>query len=282
MRAGHPDTILQATPAVDAIVEVSRAPWATASQGMLDHRHLQRVRRRLRARGVYVLAIHLGWWPEGGAAHAAAAFASVFEHAQLWLPPTGADTLILVGSDAPLVAADLAAAAAGHRELLSALGMPDESVLLSFAIGDGATAASWGADLGRAPSGWRLSAAVAERPALHLDALADRESALHTIWDLTGASLDQQTLEDRVAARRTFLRLLGQAARGNLGDVFAAARDLVEQEGDLATRSLAVLIAPHLAEARAAASTGLASRVGRRRAGRRPSGTHPRRGCSPP
>lgn len=250
--SGSAEAVLRASGAQDLILEVSRAPWRDSAQGAPDSAHLDAVQARLAPGGRYVLVMHLRWWGAGGPAQVAADIADRFGSVQLWLPPTGADSLILVAGDAPPRLDRFLAGALLQTDRMAALGLPGADILASFAIGDRATARSWGADRGRAWSPWRLSAAVGERPRLHLDTLADRVAAPAAIWDLTGRPLQDGVLEARLDARATFLQLLGEAARGDMGDVFEAARRLVQQEGAVATQALSVLIEPHMDQARKA------------------------------
>ena len=250
--SGSAEAVLRASREQDLILEIVRAPWRDAAHGVPDPEHLDAVQARLAPGGHYILVLHLRWWGAGGPAQVAADVAARFDSVQIWLPPTGVDSLILVAGDAPPRLDRFLTGALLQSDRMAALGLPGADILASFAIGDRATARTWGADRGRPWSPWRLSAAVGERPRLHLDTLADRVAAPAAIWDLTGRPFKDGILESRLEARATFLRLLGEAARGDMGDVFEAARRLVSQEGAVATQALSVLIEPHMDQARKA------------------------------
>ena len=80
-------------------MEVARAPWSDSGHAALDKTHRAAVQRALAPSGASVVVVHLNWWPSGTGAALAGALARDFVHLQVWLPPAGADSLLLVASD---------------------------------------------------------------------------------------------------------------------------------------------------------------------------------------
>lgn len=247
--AVHPESLLRQTREADLILEVVRTPWSDAVHAAPDAAHLDAVRAGLAPDGVYVCALHLSWFDRGQAAAVARAVADRFEHVQLWLPPSGADTLVVVGGPrAPTLRAVERRFIRAASDL-RALGVPSASVLAGFAVGDATTARTWEPG-GRLPRALRLPDAVLRKPVLHLGSLATVFASPDSLWALEGADQDAASLARRMDGRRTFLELLDDASTGDLKGVFAAAQALVEREGPVATQALEALIEPQLVQAR--------------------------------
>jgi tetratricopeptide (TPR) repeat protein/spermidine synthase len=249
LHESHPDAVLRRAQAVDLVVEIVRTPWRDAAHAAPDATHLDAIRAALQPDGVLVLAVHLSRFDRGAAAALARGVAERFGHTQLWVPPSGADTLFIVGSPRAPSLAVLELRAPRAMPDLRGLGVPSAQVLAGFAVGDGTTARVW-EPRGRPSPALRMPDATLRKPLLHLATLAPHVAPPAVIWDLDGASQGAAELSDRIAGRQTFLALLGDASTGDLQGVFAAARDLVDREGPLATQALAALIEPQLEQAR--------------------------------
>ena len=250
----HPETLLRLTPASDAIIEISRAPWADAGRSHLSRSHLAAVSRRLSVDGVYVLALHLLWQDRGRPETIVADVTDHFEHVQLWMPPAGADTLLIVASHQPRDLSRLVARTTDTTAALAALNLRGPLALASLAITDTDAAAAWAAGGHRTLSeGLALSGVIWSRPLLHLATLSAHVAAPTDIW---GAVLDAEQAEDldgRQAARRRLLSLLGRAAEGDMRGVFSEASQMrTDQDG---VAALDPLIEPHLRDARSALRT---------------------------
>jgi tetratricopeptide (TPR) repeat protein len=249
LRPLHGRLMVRTLVELDAIVEVTTAPWGDGSQGGVDAAWLRDVSKRLGPGGVYVLVVHLGAWPEGGPAALAGACAATFGSCQVWLPPGGADTMTLVGSASPPPLARLVGRGLARTPSLAELGIDSPIGLAGLAVTGSKGAAAWATERGDLlPSTDQLSAALFERPTLHLTGLAPHVEPPMTVWD----TRDATDLVERVAApqeaSRLLLELLARSAKGDIGGTFEAARALgdVDQSG---LRPLDPLIEPHLRKA---------------------------------
>lgn len=249
LHATHPDALLRQHRSPGLVLEIARTSWSDAAHAAPDAAHLDAVRAALPDDGVYVLAVHLSRFDRGTAAALARAVGARFGHLQLWIPPSGADTLFLVaGPQAPSLSR-LEARFPTAQADLQRLGVPSAAVLAGFAVGDATTARVW--EPASAPiRPLRMPDTTLQKPVLHLASLAPHVATPQALWDLSGAQQDAAALAARIAGRQAFLTLLGDAATGDLQGVFAAARDLVDREGPVATQALAALIEPQLIQAR--------------------------------
>ncbi len=252
----HPSVALRDAADLDLVLEIITAPWTDAARPAADARHLDAVRRAVGADGTYVAAVHLGWFGPGEAAALAAAIAARFGHLQVWLPPSGADTMVLVAGPSAPSLARLEAGFGPVERALRDLGVPTPGALAGFAVADGAAATAWGGARAQGPAD-RLGDGMFGKPILHLAGLAPHVAPPERLWDLDGAGQPLDELASRVRGRRTFLELLGDASRGDLEGVFSAAQRLVAEDGDLATQALEALIEPHLEQAREALTLAL-------------------------
>jgi len=244
----HPSVVLRRAPTPAAIVDVHHGSWFDSAHTAPTPTHFHRARAALGDHGVYVLVLHLDNFEAGVPARIAGAVARSFSHVQLWLPPTGADSLVVVASGRPLPLSRLEGRfepmKAGFREL----GFPNVASLASMAVGDAGTLADWTTPEVSAPSSLVLSPAVRGRRSLHLSALAPHLAPASRTWDLEGADTGAADLAGRLDSRRRFLELLGDAARGDVASALDKARGLADDDdGD---RSLKALVGPHLAKAR--------------------------------
>lgn len=232
-----------------AILQLVRAPWPTASEAWTDGRFFDRVRRRLRADGVYVAAVYLDWFAPESLARMLAAFAGAFPAGQVWLPPRGADSLVLVGTatDAPLPFGRIEERFLARTKALSAL-----DLLSPLDVGDRAVALASevvGA-LGPPPGAVRpaLPLRIARNEVPLLPALLPAMASPERLFELTAEQA--QVLGMRQEATRHFLGLLQGSGLDDLESVFREARVL--RSSATGTRALDTLVAPHLARAREA------------------------------
>ncbi|MCB9777907.1 MAG: tetratricopeptide repeat protein [Alphaproteobacteria bacterium] len=250
--ARHPETLLRASRRVDVIVDVIRAPWGDALHAAPSPAHFDAVADRLRDGGVYVLVLHLDWLPAGAAPAIAGQVAARFPVVQGWLPPYGADTLILVAGDRPHSYDPFAARLADRDGLVASLGARSPADVASLAVVDRRGLQAWEqASSSGLPSPFALGPAVRARPVLHLSDLAGHTGTPESLWTLADDD-DVRALTVRLDARRRFLELLAEATTGNMEAVFRKARELQESGGGLGADALEPLIEPHLRDARRA------------------------------
>lgn len=251
----HPELVLHSSGAQDAILEVSRAPWGDGARSALSAGHFAAVAKHLNPGGVYVLVLHLGWWAPETPAAALGELARSFDAVQLWLPPSGADSAIVVAAQAPLPLDRLIArlggdASAPAPEPLRELGLDSAADLASLAVlGDAAVRAYAETSSAADPLGLRglaLSPAVLARPVLHLAGLGDRVASPDEIWASPLPDGLDAPLRARLSARAAFLAVVGDAARGDMEAVFTAARSLRDIEGEIGRSALDPLLEPHL------------------------------------
>lgn len=256
LRPLHPELALRSSQAPAAVVEIFRAPWADAARAAPDTAHFRTVARLLGDYGIYVLVFHLDAWAEGQPAAAAAALAEQFAVLQLWLPPDGADSLVLVASQAAVPARRLSSRFAEVEEPRAVLRVSRPEGLAALAIGDRETALEWAESARPAPAD-RLGAALLAPPVLHLGALADRVAPPDRTWDLDAAELNRPELQGQLDVRRDFLRLLDQAVRGDMAQAFQTARSLQPVPGQ-GPGPLAAITGPQLEKSRAALARAVA------------------------
>ena len=234
----HPELVLRTTARADAIIEIARVPWADGARSIPQ---ADRVARRLTDSGVYVLCIHLSWWDAGVPQAIVADVAATFDHVQLWLPPEGADTLLVVASPAPLSLSRLQARAL--PPILSDLEMRVPLDLASLALADRDIAQEWSAE--HTPhEPWHLPGTLFTRPHLHIGALADATVEPGAIWSMADVPEAVTPLQERLDTRRSLLGLLGEAASGNMAGVFERADEI--HGSSLSVQTLDPLIDPHL------------------------------------
>jgi len=249
----HPVQALHMVPSADLIVEVVGAPWMDAFSSGLQPHHLDNVAKKLGASGQYVLLIHLGWWDSASLGVALRGITDRFAHVQAWVPPEGADSLLLVaGPQAPAMPLLI------HRlerlqAPLASLGFEGPVAIAGAALGDADSLRAWAASLPVAPWWWphhslHRGAALASPPKLHLASLARHPADATALWDLSPDLVPR--IEARMSIHRRMLQLLEDAVSGDMASVFEEVRSLATLEG--ATAQLEGLVAPHVADGRAA------------------------------
>ena len=244
--------LLRGIPPQDAIVHVVSHGWADASGQLPDGAFFRLTRSRLQDGGIYLGALSLRWLTWEDLQAIMGAFVDAFPRCSVWLPPTGADQLILVGQtrDEPLSADRLLAGIAQGPHRLAALDMNQFQHVAGRAVFSSAGLRDLFADA--AASGrvrkLSLSEAIAHPPGLFIGELEQALGHPQDIWDLEVGSERQALLEQSIESARHFLRLLSSSSRGDPQALFEEARALRAlgaSSGDLDT-----LTAPQLAAAK--------------------------------
>jgi len=197
---------------------------------------------------MYVLAMHLRWWPDGGPASIAAALVEEFAHVQAWLPPQGVDTLILIASDTAPAFLQLKNRFSHAATALGSLGFTTAESFAGSAVLGTSGVTAWARAAARPTHGDRLPIAIFERPTLHLGLFPRWMNEHPKPWE-DGASVHVQQTR---SARKSILEMLHAAATGHIEGAFEAAGRLSTDYGTLGRDALEALIAPHLLDGRAA------------------------------
>lgn len=250
----HPTRALasEGRAALDLVLEIKRAPWGDAHRAPADPDHLARIRRRLGPTGRYVSVLHLDTWAPATPAAWTAEIAAHFDHVQLWLPPDGVDSLIVVAGGSPPELGAFLEVGSGAVELLRELGMPSAESAAALAIADGGAARSWAGEASL-PEAHRLSSAVAMPHITHLADLADHVVDVGQLWSVPVESASSlEGVRTRQEGSRIFLESMRDAARGDMESVLAGVRELERFDRLHGTRTLAPMIEPHLQQAREA------------------------------
>ncbi|MFZ5479161.1 MAG: tetratricopeptide repeat protein, partial [Myxococcota bacterium] len=234
----------------DVVVEIARAPWTDGRVRFPDARGFRATRATLAPGGVHVLAL-------GGTALSAEvfegvlrAFADTYATASLWLPPSGADTAVLLGaaaSDARIAWATLERCVAADREALAGMALRSAADVAGLALADGAALRA----LPEATPPPGIPATVREPPALHLTRFAEAAFDPASVF-ASDAPLAE--LKARGEARAGFLRLLAASTSGDTRATIERAREIASTPGG--ARALEPLVRPHLAHAREAMAEG--------------------------
>ncbi len=250
LRPHPPALVLAEGRRFDAIVQIIRTPWASASQPAPTAALFASAGAALEEDGVYILVLHSLWMEAGGPAAIAATFSEAFPAVQAWLPPQGADSLILVGSQQPLPLQRALTRLPRSGSWDSVPGIRSAEDLASLAISDAPGLRAWQDTLGaHMPAADRLSPSIRQRPILHLASLANHLAAAEAIWAIEPQA-ELTPLRARLEAREGFLRLLGEATGGDMEAVFTRARALRDAGEGLGGASLEDLIEPHLRDGR--------------------------------
>ena len=216
-------------PPLDALVEVARTPWPDAHQGLPGPSRLARRARALKPDGVYVLVVPSIWLETEQLRGLLADFTEAFPAAWAFLPPSGADQLLLAGWTAPrtLPWAALTEVLQRGRDGLAALDIRSELDLADRAlVGREGLVALAGA--ARARSLW-LGATLHRLPRMNLPLLLPEVDSPAELFEVGGA--DAERLAQRAENNRSFLELLSAASAGKLDAVFEKGRALSERPG---------------------------------------------------
>lgn len=243
--------LLRAGGTADAVVEVARTPWTDARVRAPDARGFRATRATLAPGGVHVLVLGATALDEGALRHVLRAFAAAYPAASLWLPPSGADTAVLVGPrepDARLAWAGFETCIAADRPGLRALSLRSAIDVGGLAMADGAALTAL-ADGTRPGPG--LPPGVRNAPALPLAALAALTLDPARLFD--GAAPADE-LRARGDTRRRFLEMLATATGGDVRGAIEQARTIGAAAGG--GRALEPLVRPYLVRARDAVARG--------------------------
>jgi tetratricopeptide (TPR) repeat protein len=244
----HGSALLRRMPKVPTIVEVSSAPWADSANGAMNSDHIRTIRAHLQDDGMYVMAMHLRWWPDGGPASIASALLEEFAHVQAWLPPQGVDTLIFIASDTAPAFLQLKNRFAHAATALGSLGFTTAESLAGSAVLGTSGVTAWAGAAAKPTPADRLPTAVFERPTLHLGSFPGWMNEHPKPW-VDGASVQVQQTR---LARKSILEMLHSAATGHIEGAFEAAKRLSTDYGALGRTALEAIIAPHLKDGRTA------------------------------
>jgi len=254
----HSARLLSRMPETPAIVEIVHAPWTDSSNWGVDKGHIEAVSRRLVSDGIYVLCIHTRFFEDGQVAAVGGLLTDTFSHAQLWLPPEGADSAIFVASNAPIEVDRLRARFGQGKTALETLGFPTADSLAGGAILGRDGVQAW-ADRSTAQlNPFGISRAILQRPTLHLAAVTDLSESQPSPW----AAADSDAIAMVRRARVTWLAMLEQASSGNLEAAFSTARALNTQHGEIGASAINALITPHIEDGQAALAAAIAGDPG--------------------
>ena len=251
LRPLHPELALRTAAPPAAVVEVFRSPWADAAHAAPTPAHLREVRAKIGEHGIYVACIHLDRFEDGAPGALVGMLADHFDHLQLWLPPEGADALVIVASDAEVPLRRLPERFSEVSAPLVDLKVTSALQLVGLAVGDEGSARAWASGKQR-PASDRLSGALLKPPVLHMGGLAAHTTTAARIWSMEGATLGIAAVQGQIDVRKGFLELLDQAARGNMEGVFEKARGIESNPAMDGANPLAALAGPQLEQARKA------------------------------
>jgi tetratricopeptide (TPR) repeat protein len=244
-----PSAALQNAPPIDLLIEMAHSPWADAHQGLPRKTDLKKRNARLSDSGVYALGVDLHWLTEQDLKGLISDFESVFSYAWAFLPPKGADQLILCGWESPQEREwdRFIQVLQRGKGALAALDIRSPLDLADRALGNSHDLAQIGGP--SQPRRWMGNLSALSPPLLPLF-----RNHIHP-EDLFPANLELAAiLQERGHATSAFLQLLSDNAHGNLEAVFKTSRSLLATESG--KRSLDPLVAPYLEAARAAIAKG--------------------------
>lgn len=245
-----PELAVRRSPPQDLVVEVVRGPWVDGHQGPPAPRQLRARARLVDPRGgVWVGVIGLEGLQAAELGRLLADVAEAFPYAAAFLPPMGADQILVAGwTGAERVPWDGFLAAYGRAAPdLATLGIRSALDLADRAMLDRPAMAAEGGD---GPSARRLTlpAGLHRTPRLILAGYSDRLVSAAGWIDAGPAVGVPDQLVQRLETWRRTLELLDAAARGAMDDVFEQGRALSALESG--TRALDPLVAPYLDRAR--------------------------------
>ncbi|MAA78239.1 MAG: hypothetical protein CL916_03190, partial [Deltaproteobacteria bacterium] len=224
----HPQEIIHRESNVDIIIDILHSPIGNAINQPNDYLRLYRIQKVLSDDGIYAQLIHLRNFPQGSPQLQAKQIAQHFPYVQIWLPPQGADSLLIIGGQKPFA----------WEQFSSFLQQQSYDVMEigSLAIANQDAIAQW-SDQATAKTQYPL------RPILHLATLEAHICSPEQIW--TNPPKD---LSARLEVKRRFLNILQKAGDGKVNEVFQEASALFQGTTDPGV-TLAPLLAPHLKDA---------------------------------
>ncbi|MEC7984425.1 MAG: tetratricopeptide repeat protein [Myxococcota bacterium] len=224
----HPREIISTLQDIDVVIDIHHNPYADALNSPQSKADLQKIHERLSTSGVYALLIHLRNFPENYPQAQIHRVGEVFEHVQVWLPPQGADSVLVVSSKQPFQWKTFAKNIDQQKFDLKEIG--------SLAIGNRDSALEW-------QNANPITHDYPLQPILHLAGLVQHIKRADQIWQDPMPELDQ-----RIELKKRFLEILQKAGEGNVQAVFEEAAALFGGSVD-PTFTLSPLIVPHLKDA---------------------------------
>ena len=246
--AEHPARLVRRIPAIPAILEINHAPWSDGANWGLSDSHIKTIKSRLISDGVYVLCVHLRWWPDGSLPRLAKGLTDHFDAVQAWLPPEGVDSLIFLASDQPLNPSQVKARFGHAKTALETLGYPTPESFSGAAVLGTDALVELGQEASDRLHPERLPSSVLSRPLLHVAGFPDRMAKHPDPW----SGLGNNDITNVRKARGMLLSMLSKANKGELEGAFQAAQSLASQHGQLGTSALESLIEPHIKDGRTA------------------------------
>lgn len=225
----HPQEILQRESNVDIVIDILHSPIENAINHPNTSFRIAQIQKVLSNNGIYAQLIHLRDFPEGAPQNQADLLAKNFSFVQLWLPPQGADTILLIGSSNPFSWSTFSDFLQKNSYDVMEIG--------SLAIGDIDSAIQWVKQT-EAKTQYPL------QPILHLATLERFVSSPQDIWNDP-----PEGLEEQLAVKQRFLSILKKAGEGKVNEVFQEASALFQGATDPGV-TLAPLLAPHLKDAK--------------------------------
>lgn len=244
----HPASLTHRTLPVQSIMEINHTPWTTGASWGLSASHVQAIKSRLVDGGVYVLCVHMRWWPDGSIPQISKLLTAEFSSVQAWLPPDGVDSIIFVASDTAPEFGQLKSRFSGADSALEALDIENAESLAGSAVLGTSALRELASQATARPSPHQLSSTLFSRPILHLGEAPALIESQPDPWNGT-APTDVAAVR---AARATMLDMLAQATKGKLEGAFEAAQSLATVHGIAGKSALEAIIEPHLKDGRKA------------------------------
>ena len=224
----HPQEIIFQESNVDIIIDILHSPIENAINQPNNDFRISQIHKILSEEGIYAQLIHLRDFPEGAPQQQAKQVSAYFPYVQLWLPPQGADSLLIIGSQTPFSWNTFS----GFLQKKSY----DIMEIGSLAVGNFDSTKQWGKQSSN-------NIQYPLQPILHLATLEDSVASPKDIWDNP-----PEELAERLAVKKRFLRILQKAGEGKVNEVFQEASALFQGATDPGV-TLAPLLAPHLKDA---------------------------------
>ena len=227
----HPQEIIWQESNVDIIIDILHSPVGNAINQPNDYLRTSQIESILSENGIYAQLIHLRDFPQGVPQQQTAYITKFFPYMQLWLPPQGADSLLIVASKQPFV----------WDRFSDFMQKQSYDVLEvgSLAISNLESSKRW-------VEKRTLSSEYPLRPILHLASLDKHISSPEELWENPPLRL-----AERLDVKKRFLKILQKAGDGKVNEVFQEASALFQGATDPGV-TLAPLLAPHLKDARKA------------------------------
>ena len=241
---------------LDAVLELALTPWKDAYQGLPTRQGLKHRRAALATHGVYVLVASTTWMDENQFRGLLGDMAVAFPTAWAFLPPNGADQVILVGwQNEPWPSWEVFLEGASRGlDTLATLEIRSALDLADRAISGPESLARLGLEHPRAPQRG-LGPDLHSRPAMLLTQMREELVGARTLFGDTLEDGLGELLNDRAETQRNFLELLAHATQGDIREVYQQSRALLEKSSG--ARALDPVIEPYLESARTGITQGI-------------------------